>query len=267
MDAQNDQPDNAAFFKIILVMYLPELGWRTLICIPRARLGKLCLTPVRWLRFFGSNVYGADGDIFSQGNSDANEDEIMADGGGGAGRRREPRRVRGGASANGPRGRDDDLESGRPVGRAPGRVLFLVGINPLGPPLIDPGYLTSEFDLFAAREGLKRAQRFVTAPAFKDYIIAPTVDLGGFTSDELDQFIRNITASTSHLVGSAGMSVRDASYGVVDPDLLVKGASGLRIIDASVLNAYKPIVPSAHTQAATYIIAERGADLVKASWR
>ncbi|KAJ7489582.1 aryl-alcohol oxidase [Mycena latifolia] len=134
--------------------------------------------------------------------------------------------------------------------------------NPSGPPLIDPGYLTSEFDLFAAREGLKRAQRFVTAPVWKDYILAPTVDIENLTTDELHQFIRNNTASPSHLVGSASMSARDATYGVVDPDLIVKGASGLRIIDASVL----PIVPSAHTQAATYVVAERGADLVKAIW-
>jgi hypothetical protein len=37
------------------------------------------------------------------------------------------------------------------------------------------------------------------------------------------------------MVGSAGMSARNAGYGVVDPDFLVKGVSGLRIIDASVI--------------------------------
>ncbi|KAJ7182656.1 pyranose dehydrogenase [Mycena crocata] len=134
--------------------------------------------------------------------------------------------------------------------------------DPTDPPLIDPGFLTSEFDLCATREGLRTAQRFVTAPVFRDYIIAPTVDLNAFTPAELDDFIRNSTSSTSHLVGSAGMSPRGARWGVVNPDLRVKGARGLRVIDASVL----PIVPSAHTQAATYVIAERGADLVKASW-
>ncbi|KAF7368944.1 hypothetical protein MVEN_00220600 [Mycena venus] len=146
-----------------------------------------------------------------------------------------------------------------PVSRG---TITLNSSNPLDPPLINPGYMTSDFDLFAAREGIKRAQRFVTAPVWRDYVLAPSVDLDAFTPEELDQFIRNSTASTSHLVGSAGMSARGAGYGVVDPDLRVKGVKGLRIIDASVL----PIVPSAHTQAATYVIAERGADLVKASW-
>ncbi|KAF8209213.1 hypothetical protein K438DRAFT_2066216 [Mycena galopus ATCC 62051] len=134
--------------------------------------------------------------------------------------------------------------------------------NPLDPPLIDPQYLTSDFDLFVHRDALQRAQRFATAPVWKDYIVAPTVNIANFTSEELDQFIRNNAGTISHLVGSAGMSARGARYGVVDPDLLVKGAAHLSIIDASVL----PIVPSAHTQAATYVIAERGADLVKARW-
>ncbi|KAJ6521102.1 aryl-alcohol oxidase [Mycena vulgaris] len=134
--------------------------------------------------------------------------------------------------------------------------------NALVPPLIDPQFLASDFDLFVVRDGLKRALRFVTAPVFKDYILAPTVNIANLTSDELDQFIRNSAGTISHLVGSAGMTSRGARYGVVDPDLTVKGTTRLSIIDASVL----PIVPSAHTQAATYVIAERGADLVKARW-
>ncbi|KAJ6512615.1 hypothetical protein C8R45DRAFT_813349, partial [Mycena sanguinolenta] len=49
-------------------------------------------------------------------------------------------------------------------------------------------------------------------------------------------------------------------WGVVDPDLRIKNGTGLRIVDAS------PFVPSAHTQAPTYAVAERGSDLIKASW-
>ncbi|KAJ7139037.1 pyranose dehydrogenase [Mycena epipterygia] len=135
--------------------------------------------------------------------------------------------------------------------------------NPLGPPLIDPGLLKSEFDLLAMREAVKMGKKFVTAPVWTGYILAPAPDLGNTTTNSaLDEYIRNTAVSASHLVGSAAMSPRNAEYGVVDPDLLVKGAAGLRIIDASIL----PIVPSAHTQAATYAVAERGADLVKASW-
>ncbi|KAF7366007.1 GMC oxidoreductase [Mycena venus] len=134
--------------------------------------------------------------------------------------------------------------------------------DPLAPPLIDIGMLTSNFDLFALREALKRAQQFFDAPVWRDSIIGPVQDFKNITSDALDEIIRNTAGPSLHLVGSAGMSARDAPYGVVDPDLRVKGVEGLRIVDASVL----PLVPSAHTQAATYVVAERGADLIKQRW-
>ncbi|KAJ7318137.1 pyranose dehydrogenase [Mycena albidolilacea] len=134
--------------------------------------------------------------------------------------------------------------------------------NPFDPPVIDLGMLQSDFDLFTLREALKRAQQFFKAPVWRDVIIGPTQDLENITTDALDTFIRNTVTPTLHLVGSAAMSARDAKHGVVDPDLLVKGAHGLRIIDASVM----PVIPSAHTAAATYAIAERGAEILKQTW-
>jgi choline dehydrogenase-like flavoprotein len=128
---------------------------------------------------------------------------------------------------------------------SPGGSISINSSNPFDPPLIDPGLLASEFDLFALREALKRAQKFVSAPAWKNYIIAPIEDLENITSPALDQHIRNTGSSASHMVGSAGMSARNAMYGVVDPDLLVKGVSGLRIIDASVI--VRRLFTSAHT--------------------
>ncbi|KAJ7366502.1 glucose dehydrogenase short protein [Mycena albidolilacea] len=135
--------------------------------------------------------------------------------------------------------------------------------NPFDPPLIDLGLLKTDFDIFTAREAIKRAYRFVQAPVWRDYIIAPTFDLSNLSTEALDQYIRNGAYPGAHLVSTAAMSARDASYGVVNPDLLVKGASGLSIIDASIL----PFITSAHTQAAAYVVGERGADLVKERWR
>ncbi|KDR73180.1 hypothetical protein GALMADRAFT_125264 [Galerina marginata CBS 339.88] len=135
--------------------------------------------------------------------------------------------------------------------------------NPFDAPNIDPSLLGSEFDLFTMREAVRSAERFVAAPAWKDYIIAP---FGGLentnTEAKLDDYIRANGNTIFHPVGTASMSPRGASHGVVDPDLLVKGVSGLRVVDASVL----PIVPAAHTQAPTYIVAERAADLIKGLW-
>lgn len=50
--------------------------------------------------------------------------------------------------------------------------------------------------------------------------------------------------------------------GVVDPELRVVGIKNLRVIDASIM----PVIPAAHTNAATYMIAEKAADLLKETW-
>ncbi|KAJ7020416.1 pyranose dehydrogenase [Mycena alexandri] len=136
--------------------------------------------------------------------------------------------------------------------------------DPFAAPVIDLGLLSSEFDALALTEGVKLALKFATAPAWNHdgYLGAPTVDLAAMSHAELLAHVRANSGPGYHIVGTAGMSARGAQYGVVDPDLKVKGIAGLRVIDASVL----PIVPGAHTQAATYVVAERGADLVKQTW-
>ncbi|KAJ7851826.1 aryl-alcohol oxidase-like protein [Mycena olivaceomarginata] len=135
--------------------------------------------------------------------------------------------------------------------------------DPFAAPLIDPGLLENDLDVVALREGVKLARQFVTAPVWADYILNSVGVLANATTDpDLDGVVRAVAGTTSHIVGTVAMSACEAPYGVVDPDLRVKGTRGLRVIDASVL----PFIPGRHPQAATYVIAERGADLVKAAW-
>ncbi|KAF8989830.1 pyranose dehydrogenase [Cyathus striatus] len=135
--------------------------------------------------------------------------------------------------------------------------------NPFDKPLIDPAYLTEDTDVLLFKEAISSAKRFIGAPVFKDLMLRPQGEFENVTDDQtLEQFIRNNVGQGFHIVGTASMSPRGAQYGVVDPDLLLKGAAGLRIVDASVM----PYVPSGHTQAPTYAIAERAADLIKHAW-
>ncbi|KAJ6594334.1 alcohol oxidase [Mycena capillaripes] len=134
--------------------------------------------------------------------------------------------------------------------------------DPLAPPVINPNFFSSELDLFIMREGIRSALRFATAPAWDGYVISPVGINSTSTDAEVDEYTRSNAGTVYHVAGTASMSRKGAPYGVVDPDLHVKGLTGLRIVDLSVV----PFIPAAHTQAPTYIIAERGADLIKEAW-
>jgi choline dehydrogenase-like flavoprotein len=84
------------------------------------------------------------------------------------------------------------------------------------------------------REAVRAAYRFTAAPTWKDYIISAVTVSNNITDKDLETYIRNNAVVGDHSVGTASMSPRGASYGVVDPDLRVKGLAGLRIVDISV---------------------------------
>ncbi|KAJ7745458.1 alcohol oxidase [Mycena maculata] len=131
--------------------------------------------------------------------------------------------------------------------------------DPFSSPVIDPNLLGAALDVAILRTAVRTIQSFIQGPAWSDYIIAP-ISLNDTASDaEVDAYTQANTGSLFHPIGTAAMSAVTADYGVVNPDLKVKGLSGLRVVDASVL----PFIPAAHTQAAVYIFAERAADLIK----
>jgi choline dehydrogenase-like flavoprotein len=88
------------------------------------------------------------------------------------------------------------------------------------------------------RESVKTTKRFLAAPAWSDYIIAPVGALNATTDDEIDAYVRGLTTTIFHPVGTAGMAAKDANVGVVNPDLTLKGADGLRIVDASIFVSF-----------------------------
>ncbi|KAK0479237.1 aryl-alcohol oxidase precursor [Armillaria novae-zelandiae] len=126
-------------------------------------------------------------------------------------------------------------------------------VNPLDPPLINPNYLSHPQDIAIMQQAIATATKFVTSAAWDGYTI-------GVSSNNTDDDLRNGVGSFFHPVGTASMSPADASWGVVNPDLKLKGAKGVRIVDASIL----PLVPAGHSQAPVYAFAERAADLIKA---
>lgn len=99
--------------------------------------------------------------------------------------------------------------------------------------------LSTDFDIFAMVDAIKNIKRFLAAPAFEGYVEGP---FGAFaqakTDAELEAYVRAETTTILHATGTASMAKTSSNDGVVNPDLTVKGADGLRIVDASVFVSF-----------------------------
>lgn len=127
----------------------------------------------------------------------------------------------------------------------PGGTLTLASSDPFAFPTIDPNFFTTAFDQFTMVQAVKTARDFVNTPAWHGFIIGPFGGVGGAnTDDEIVAAARQEISSIFHPVSTASMSPKSASWGVVDPELLVKGTSGIRIVDASVIVSKSALVES-----------------------
>jgi len=135
----------------------------------------------------------------------------------------------------------------------------LRSIDPRHRPAIDPGYLTDERDSRALAAGLKMAREFVTARPMAEICSSELAPGAHVRSDaELLQYVCSSVVTLYHPVGTCAMGGESRWNSVVDPELRVRGVSGLRVVDASVM----PVVPRGNTNAPTIAIAERAADLI-----
>ncbi|GAA4587953.1 FAD-dependent oxidoreductase [Planotetraspora phitsanulokensis] len=133
----------------------------------------------------------------------------------------------------------------------------LGGPEPGTPPVLDPAYYGDDRDLAAVVRGLRMARQIGRASAldhWRDQEVMPGPDT--FDEPGLRDYARATLASYFHPVGTC--RIGDDGMAVVDRDLRVRGISGLRVADASVI----PSVPSANTNATVYAIAERAAELI-----
>jgi len=146
--------------------------------------------------------------------------------------------------------------------RARGSV-SIVSTNPLDAPRIVTNYLTEREDVDCLVSGLRILRDIYRQPAFRDLIQDDEYLPGqALTRDEdLAQFARQKGGTVFHASGSCRMG--SDARAVVNPALQVQGVEKLRVIDASVM----PAMVSTNTNAATIMIAEKGAALVQADPR
>ncbi|TWB31027.1 GMC family oxidoreductase [Nitrospirillum viridazoti] len=130
--------------------------------------------------------------------------------------------------------------------------------DPNDAPAIVPNYLSDEMDRRVMVAGLKWCRRVLNQQALAPYLDHELVPGAERQEDEaLLAFARKTGTTAYHPVGTCAMGGDDR--GVVDPRLRVRGVSGLRVVDASVM----PSLVSANTHAPTVVIAEKAADMIR----
>jgi choline dehydrogenase len=126
---------------------------------------------------------------------------------------------------------------------------------------VDPRYFTDPggHDLAVMLAGIKLARKIAAQPALRGWIereLAPGPD--AVTDEELTDYIRKTHNTVYHLAGTARMGAVDDPEAVLDPRLRVKGVSGLRVADGSVM----PFLPAVNPNITTMMIGEKASDIL-----
>ena len=133
-----------------------------------------------------------------------------------------------------------------------GRVMLRAPL-PDSKPRVVCNFLTTEDDRGCMIAGMRMALEIAEQEPLKKALRKPFSVPAGDSDEELMDFIRRVAQTVYHPTSTCAIG------SVVDPELRVYGVEGLRVVDASVM----PTITRANTNAATIMIAEKAADLIR----
>ncbi len=124
---------------------------------------------------------------------------------------------------------------------------------------IHPNYLATEEDQVTTINAMKVSRAIANSKAMSQYVeeeMLPGDQVQ--TDEELLDCARSIGETIYHPVGTCKMGPVSDPMAVVDSTLTVHGINGLRVVDASIM----PMITSGNTNAPTFAIAEKAADMI-----
>ena len=135
--------------------------------------------------------------------------------------------------------------------------IHIQSADPQVMPAIRPNFLSVEEDRQSLIEGMKIARRIMQRPAMQAFVeleTGPGIDVQ--TDEQWLEFAQRNGQTIYHPIATCRMG--EDAEAVVDSSLRVRGLTGLRVVDASVI----PSMVSGNIQGAVMAVAERGADLI-----
>ena len=130
--------------------------------------------------------------------------------------------------------------------------------DPLVPPRIVANYLDTQYDRDISIAAIKFARSITQTQPLSNLIAREVKPNNPQSNEAILAFCRETGATIFHPSGTCKMGPDDDSMAVVDTDLRVRGVSGLRVIDCSVM----PRLVSGNTNWPVVMIAEKAADII-----
>lgn len=143
--------------------------------------------------------------------------------------------------------------------------LYLTSKDPEVHPALDFRYFTDvdDYDAQTLVDGFKLARVIAATAPFSQWLkseVAPGPLIQ--TDEELSEYGRKVAHTVYHPAGTCKMGAVTDELAVVDPELRLIGMKNIRVVDASVF----PLMVTANPMITVFIIAEKAADMILASY-
>ena len=153
----------------------------------------------------------------------------------------------------------------------------IVSNDPHAQPVIEENMLGDARDLERMRDGVRRLAQLAAADAVQAIAervyVSPSGWVGSgagplgieallaLSDDDLNALVLAVAGDAQHATSTCRMGASNDDTAVVDPECRVRGFTGLRVADASIM----PSVPCANTHLTTVMIGEKVADMLMQS--